>query len=338
MMWMTILTWCVSFAVIFPSNSATHAAPVVIAHRGASGYLPEHTREAKVMAYAMGADFLEQDLVLTKDDVPIVLHDIHLDAVTDVVRKFPERRRADGRIYALDLTLAEVKQLRVTERFDLKTGKPVYPKRFPGEKAAFELSTLEEELQLIRGLNRSTGRSVGIYPELKQPKWHRDQGRDISKVVLPILARYGYETKAALCFLQCFELAELKRLRTDLGWQGRLVLLIGGNKVGADGTDFDRVCTDEGLTEIAGFVDAIGPAISRVVTWSPAGVRQTTSLPRLARAHQLAVHAWTVRTDELPKHCPSVHELHEALLNENQVDAVFSDFPDITKAAVVRGN
>lgn len=313
---------------------AAHAAPFVIAHRGASGYLPEHTREAKVMAHAMGADFLEQDLVLTKDDVPIVLHDIHLDTVTDVARKFPDRRRADGRLYAIDLTLAEVKQLRVTERFDPKTGKPVYPKRFPAETGSFQISTLEEELQLIAGLNRSTGRVAGIYPEIKQPKWHREQGRDISKVVLPILARHGYGTKTAACFLQCFELSELKRIRTELGWEGRLVMLIGGNKTGADGTDYDHLCTAEGLGGLVGRVDAIGPAIGRVVTWSAAGVRQVTSLIRLARAHQLPVHAWSVRIDELPKNCATVSELHAALLGEARVHGVFSDFPDVTRAAV----
>src|SRR4051812_38418796 len=100
---MTFRTGFASFAILNLTLAAATAAPLVIAHRGASGYLPEHTREAKVMAYAMGADFLEQDLVLTKDGVPIVLHDIHLDTVTDVARKFPDRRRADGRIYALDL-------------------------------------------------------------------------------------------------------------------------------------------------------------------------------------------------------------------------------------------
>ena len=83
-------------------------APLVIAHRGASGYLPEHTLAAKACAHALGADYLEQDLVLTKDDVPVVLHDIYLDTVSNVATKFPNRQRADGRYYALDLTLAEL--------------------------------------------------------------------------------------------------------------------------------------------------------------------------------------------------------------------------------------
>ena len=102
--------------VIAASACAAETRPLVIAHRGASGYLPEHTLAAKTLAYGLGADFLEQDLVLTKDDVPVVLHDIYVDTVTDVAKRFPERKRADGRFYALDFTLAELKQLRVASR------------------------------------------------------------------------------------------------------------------------------------------------------------------------------------------------------------------------------
>ena len=322
---------------------AAHATPLVIAHRGASGYLPEHTLEAKAMAHALGADFLEQDLVLTKDDVPIVLHDIYLDTVTDVSRRFPDRKRADGRFYALDFTLAEIKQLRVTERFNARTGQPVFPRRFPAGKATFQLSTLEEELQLIQGLNQSTGRVAGIYPELKQPKWHREQGRDISRVVLPILARYGYASKDAPCFVQCFELSELKRVRNELDWRGRLVLLIEAKAKGDDGTDYNGVCTAAGMKEIASIVDGIGPAIARIVTWTTSGEARFSELVRLAHDAKLVVHPWTIRRDELPKNCPSVDALHAALFRGaagangtaaggDGVDGIFSDFPDVTLA------
>ena len=97
-------------------------AKIVIAHRGASGYLPEHTLPAKAMAYAMHPDYLEQDVVLSKDDVPIVIHDIHLDAVTNVAELFPDRKRKDGRYYVIDYTFDELKTLRVVERFNLETG------------------------------------------------------------------------------------------------------------------------------------------------------------------------------------------------------------------------
>jgi len=106
-----------------PAQDVARARPVVIAHRGASGYLPEHTLEAKSLAFAMGADFIEQDVVLSKDNIPLVLHDIHLDTVTDVAARYLDHRRDDGRFFAADFTLAEIKTLKANERIDLKTGK-----------------------------------------------------------------------------------------------------------------------------------------------------------------------------------------------------------------------
>lgn len=307
------------------------AEPIVVAHRGASGYLPEHTLPAKAYAHALGADFLEQDLVLTKDDVPIVVHDIYLDTVTDVAKRFPDRKRADGRYYALDFTIAEIKQLRVTERTDPDTGKPVFPKRFPAGQSTFQLSTFEEELQLIQGLNRSTGRTVGIYPEIKKPKWHRDQGRDLSRVVLPILARYGYSEKTDPCFLQCFELTEVRRLRGELGWRGRLIMLIEAKAKDEDGTDHNYLCTPAGIRDLAGLVDGLGPANSRIVTWPKRGAPPKISeLVALAHQQHLAVHPYTVRRDELPRNCESLEALHAALFRGAAVDGVFTDFTDLT--------
>lgn len=327
----------VPFALAVTSLAFAQPAPLVIAHRGASGYVPEHTLEAKAYAHALGADYLEQDLVLTKDDVPVVLHDIYLDTVSDIAKKFPDRKRADGRYYALDLTLAELKQLQVRERFNARTGLPVFPKRYPSgtSPSTYQISTFEEELQLIQGLNRSTGRSVGIYPEIKQPKWHREQGHDISRIVLPILARYGYATKTDACFVQCFELAEVRRLRGELGWRGRLIMLIEAKAKGEDGTDNNRLCTAEGLRELAALADGIGPAIGRIVTWPAAGAApKFTDLVPLAHAAKLAVHPYTIRTDELPKNCPSTEALHTALFRDAACDGVFTDFTDVTLAWV----
>jgi len=106
---------------------------IVIAHRGASGYLPEHSLPAKAMAYAMGADFIEQDLVLTQDNRLVVLHDLYLDAVTDVALVFPDRGRRDGHFYAIDFTLAELRRLALTERLVIKDGRsqPRFSGRFP---------------------------------------------------------------------------------------------------------------------------------------------------------------------------------------------------------------
>ena len=173
--------------VVAAMAAAPSSPKLVIAHRGASGYLPEHTLPAVAMAHALGADYIEQDVVLSKDNVPMVLHDIHLDTVTDVARRFPDRKREDGRYYVIDFTLAELKQLNASERFDPKTGLAVFPTRFPVGKGSFQIPTLEEELQLIQGLNTSTGREAGVYPEVKEPAWHRTQGRDLSPILLESL-------------------------------------------------------------------------------------------------------------------------------------------------------
>jgi len=308
---------------------AQSSKPSVIAHRGASGYLPEHTLEAKVLAYEMGADYLEQDVVLTKDDVPLVMHDIHLETISDVAQRFPDRKRSDGHYYALDFTLAEIKQLRVNERINLKIGKAVYPNRFPVGRSSFQIPTLEEELQLIEGLNKTRGRTVGIYPEIKQPGWHRQQGHDISRIVLPVLQRYGYVTKKDSCWIQCFEVDELKRIRTELGWEGRLVLLLGSGRRNSDGSLTGPWFTAAELAELAKFADGIGPALGAVVFGTSKADRKVTDLVKNAHAAKLVVHPYTLRADELPRWADSIDDAHQLLFTEAGIDGLFTDFPDL---------
>jgi glycerophosphoryl diester phosphodiesterase len=285
----------------------------VIAHRGASGYLPEHTLASKAMAYAMHPDFLEQDLVLSKDNVPIVIHDIHLETVTDVAIQFPDRKREDGRFYVIDFAFAELKQLHVTERFDPKTGNQVYPNRFPKGNLNFKLHSLQEELELIQGLNKSTGNDMGIYPEIKNPEFHRDEGKDISKIVLEILTSYGYITKKDNCMLQCFDAAELKRIRTELTSDLFLVQLIETNEEA------------EGLATIATYADGVGPWYKVI---DSAFVKEAQKL-------NLKVHAYTFRADDLGD-----FETFDALLeygfNTLNLDGVFTDFPDKAVSFLLR--
>jgi glycerophosphoryl diester phosphodiesterase len=306
----------------FAALAAAESRPLIIAHRGASGYLPEHTLAAKALAYGQGADYLEQDVVLSKDGVPVIFHDTHIDTATDVAKKFPGRQRADGRFYALDFTLAELKQLNVSERSNPQTGKAAFPKRFPVGVGSFSVVTLEEEIQFIQQLNRSTGRNVGIYPELKAPAWHRKEGHDLAAVVLPILRRHGYDAKDSACFVQCFELAEIKRLRGELGWKGKLVMLMGGG-------ESNPLTTDAGLADLAKLVDGIGPPITSYVTGKSPAERKVTDLA--ARAHKagLLSHPYTLRADELPKCVASVEELLSVLFTEAKVDGLFTDFPDL---------
>ncbi|MGI9232139.1 MAG: glycerophosphodiester phosphodiesterase [Woeseiaceae bacterium] len=304
---------------------------LVIAHRGASGYLPEHTLAAKAMAYAQGAHFIEQDLVMTQDDQVVVLHDHHLDTVTNVRNVFPDRARSDGRYYVMDFTLAELQTLDVIERFkqsgEVKT--PVFRQRFPLEKSSFRISTFAEEIELIQGLNQSTGGSVGIYPEIKSPAFHRSEGKDISAAVLGVLKTYGYDEHQDRVFLQCFDPNELQRIRGELlpamNMTVPLVQLLG------TAPEFRAALTPEGMKMVASYADGIGPSMTLIVTpGSVAGKLQTSDLVQLAHHLGLVVHPYTFRRDLLPEYVNDYDKLLEIFLNEIGVDGVFTDFPDLT--------
>ncbi len=150
-----------TLSTITLSAYAQQSDKLVIAHRGASGYLPEHTLESKALAFGQQADYLEQDLAMTKDNRLIVIHDHFLDGLTDVAKKFPDRKRADGRYYVIDFTLDEIKSLEMTENFEVKDGKQaqVYPNRFPMWQSHFTIHTLEEELEFIQGLENRPAKS-----------------------------------------------------------------------------------------------------------------------------------------------------------------------------------
>ncbi|MDC1161928.1 glycerophosphodiester phosphodiesterase [Tenacibaculum sp.] len=288
---------------------------IVIAHRGASGYLPEHTMEAKAMAFAMKPDFIEQDLVLSKDDVPIVIHDIYLDDVTDVAEKFFSKKRKDGRYYVVDFTFNELQQLNVTERFNPKTGKQVYKSRFPKGKGNFKLHSLEQEIELIQGLNMSTGNNIGIYPEIKNPEFHLKEDKDISKTVLSILTDYGYKTKQDNCILQCFDAKELQRIRVALKSELFLVQLI----------EFPKEAKQ--LVHFATYADGIGPWYTQILDKKENN--KWTFTPLVEEAHQLGlkVHPYTFRVDQLDAFS-SFEEMIQVLFLEANIDGAFTDFPD----------
>jgi glycerophosphoryl diester phosphodiesterase len=315
----------------FWNTTMTHAGtPIVIAHRGGSGYLPEHSLEAKALAYGQGADFIEQDVVLSKDGIPIVLHDIHVDTVTDVATVFPQRKREDGRYYVIDFTLAELKQLHLNERINLKTGKRVFPHRFPAGKSSFRIPTLAEEIELIQGLNASTGKSVGIYPEIKQPAWHKQQGQDITPIVLQILKTYGYTDANHNIYLQCFDPTETRRIREELGCELKLVQLIGSNSWNDAGVDYDLMRTAEGIKSISEYADGIGPWMPHIVTGRDGdGQPIITDLVKNAHAAGLVVHPYTFRKDELPEYAKSFDDAMTIFCEDAKIDGLFTDFPDL---------
>lgn len=321
-----MMGFVVTATLAFGAPAANDAGKTVIAHRGAPGYLPEHTLEGYAMAHGQGADYLEPDLMLTKDGVPIALHDRTLDATTNVAEVFPDRARDDGRHYAVDFTLDEVKQLAVRERVHPSSGELAHPGRFPNthEELVFRIPTLAELIELTQGMNHATGRNVGIYPETKASSWHAEQGHDFERIVMDVLNKYGYESASDPVFVQSFEPESLRRLR-DLGCELRLVQLIGG------GAGADPMVTPEGLDEIAEYADGIGPSISRIID-SAGEVVDDNALITGAHARDLAVHPWTVRADGLPSHADSAEALLERLLFDLGADGVFIDQPDVAVA------
>jgi len=299
----------------------------VIAHRGASGYLPEHTLEGAAMAHAMGVDYIEQDVVLTRDDALIVLHDLYLDAVTDVAQRFPGRQRDDGRHYAIDFTLEEIRSLRVHERLE-PNGHPAFPNRFPATSGIFRVPTLAEEIELIQGLNRTTGRDVGLYVEPKSPAWHREQGKDLVADVLELLADYGLADASDKVLLQSFDPDALRYAREALQSELHMVQLIGENSWRESTADFDYLRSPKGLAEIAGYAQGIGPWLPQVIEIED--VRTSNISDLVARAQQLGlfVHAYTLRADQLPSSIDSMAEAVRIMVAEAGLDGVFTDHPD----------
>ena len=290
----------------------------VVAHRGASGYLPEHTLASKAMAHTMNADYIEQDLVLSKDDIPIVIHDILLDDVTNVSEKYPNRKREDGKYYVIDFTFEELKKLEVTERFDSKTGLQIYPNRFPKEKSSFRLHSLQDEIELIQGLNKSTGKHIGIYPEIKNPEFHHKNGKDISKIVLGVLTNYGYNSKEDNCILQCFDTKELERIRKKLNSDLFLVQLMESSEQQSQ------------LPHFASYADGIGPWYMHLISSKTTSNFSFTSLVEEAHKLNLVVHPYTFREDSLDEF-DSFQQMIDVIIYQAGADGGFTDFPDRMK-------
>lgn len=338
------LTGCSSGDIT--KEGAVEGKKIVVAHRGASGYLPEHSMASKSMAYAMNVDYIEQDVVMTADNELVVLHDHYLDRVTNVADVYPERKRQDGRYYAIDFTLEEIKGLEMTEGFNIKDGERVagYKGRFPIWKSTFRVHTLAEEIELIQGLNKSTGNNIGIYPEVKAPWFHRSEGKDISVEVLKVLKEYGYTEKEDLVYFQCFDPNELIRVKNELlpeyGMDIKLVQLIAETSWDetmevVDGEmvpyDYDWMFEKDGMEKISEYADGVGPWKPMVVSdESKKGNIVVTDMVANAHKANLEVHPYTFRLDEgrIPDYAENFEDMLDIFYNEAGVDGVFTDFPD----------
>ncbi|TKD53232.1 glycerophosphodiester phosphodiesterase [Sphingomonas baiyangensis] len=269
---------------------------LVIAHRGASGERPEHTLAAYDLAIEQGADFIEPDLVLTRDGALVARHENDITQTTDVAEhpEFADRRATrtiDGVThtgwFTEDFTLAELKTLRAKERLpDLRPGNA----RFDGQ---FAVPTLAEVIALAKRRSAETGRMIGIYPETKHPSYFAARGLDFDAPLLAALREAGWDRADAPVFVQSFEVDNLRRLARQT--RVPLVQLVASAGAPADGAaaSYAEMLSDTGLAAIARYARGLGPEKSLVVT----NEGDDTGLARRARAAGLQVHPWTFRAE-----------------------------------------
>jgi len=275
--------------------------PIIIAHRGASGERPEHTLEAYRLAIEQGADFIEPDLVLTKDGVLVARHENEIGSTTDIA-DLPEyavrktTKTIDGREitgwFTEDLTFAELKTLRAKERLpELRGDNRQYDGRF-------EVPSLQEILQLLKEHEDKTGKRIGVYPETKHPSYFASIGLPHEAALLRLLDEYGFTGADDPVFIQSFEVGNLKALnaKTDI----RLVQLIAdrGGPPDQDGLLSEQMISVDGLKDIALYADGIGAAKSLVMRINVAGqLGKPTGLIGKAHRAGLLVHPWTFRRE-----------------------------------------
>jgi glycerophosphoryl diester phosphodiesterase len=323
--------------------------PLVIGHRGASGYYPEHTLQSYALAIRLGADYIEPDLVSTKDGVLIARHEPNIGGTTNVADhpEFASRkttRMVDGAEvndwFAADFTLAEIKTLRA------KQSRPPRSTEFDGK---FQIPTFQEVIDLAKRASKRSGRQVGIYPETKHPTFHQDLGLPLEGKLVKALKRNGLNRRNAPVFIQSFEQANLKQLNRMT--KVNLVQLVDAWDTNPDGsmvyaetslrpydwtaatpqrTDtYGFLVTDAGLAEVKTYADGIGPWKPHIVPQNSDGsvIFPPTDLIQRAHAHGLLIHTWTFRDDSFPSAYPSeIAELRK--FYELGIDGVFSDFPD----------
>lgn len=300
--------------------------PAIIAHRGACGYLPEHTLPAVELAHTFGADYIEQDVVLTSDGIPIVLHDITLELTTNVAALFPKRHRDDGLFYAIDFTLEEIKTLNAHERTD-SHGNPVFPGRYSGTGVEFKVPTLAEEIETVDRLNAASGKRAGVYIELKRPEFHEQEGVDIYQAVLDVLTVFNRLGESPETVIQCFDPETLKRFAHEGIFKGPLVQLVLTESIANWRGDFEGMQTMSGLKKVAEYAHGIGPDVNLLEDKSGGPSEMVVAAKKLG----LFLHPYTLRADSESIPGVNFEALHKKLFNDLEVDGAFTDFADQTR-------
>jgi glycerophosphoryl diester phosphodiesterase len=339
-------------AAVAPDARARVAEPVVIGHRGASGYRPEHTLASYRLAIGMGADYVEPDLVSTRDGVLVARHENEISGTTDVAQhpEFAARRTTktiDGRAvtgwFTEDFTLAELKTLRAKER--LPQVRPDNT-RYDGR---FEVPTLDEVLDLVAAESRRTGRTIGVYPETKHPTYFDSVGLSLEEPLVRALKRHHLDRPRSAVIVQSFETANLRDL-------DRMTKVPLAQLMDASGAPYDLVAagdprtyrdlaTPAGLRRVATYADGIGANKELVLPRNAAGA---TTVPSalVGDAHRagLVVHVWTLRDENQfmatnfrrgtdPNAKGDSYAEAQAFLDAG-VDGIFSDQPDTTVQAL----
>jgi glycerophosphoryl diester phosphodiesterase len=321
---------------------------IVIAHRGASGERPEHTLSSYRLAIEQGADYIEPDLVLTKDGILIARHENEISETTDVADKaeFADRKMTkiiDGQKmtgwFTEDFTLAELKTLRAKERLpQLRSANMAYD-------GQFEIPTFDEILALAKEASKTTGRTIGVYPETKHPSYFTAIGLPHEAPLLAALTKYGHVDKKAPVFIQSFEVENLKALRPKT--QLRLIQLMDAKGSPADRSDltYPQMASAQGLKTIATYADGIGPNKALVIPRTVLGnLGDPTSLVADAHKVGLAVHPWTFRRENYflplaqksgvdPREVGDLDTEIKAFLATG-IDGIFSD--NVTEAVAAR--
>ena len=352
--WLTACTLLLPLAgfAAAEEHAAKHQAargeptPLVIAHRGASGYVPEHTLAAYALAVFQGADYIEPDLVMTRDGQIVARHDNELGLTTDVSQRpeFADRKRTqqvDGVTltgwFSEDFTLAELKTLRAIERIpDIRPGNA----RLDG---SLEIPTLQEIIDLVKTLQLSQGRRIGLYPETKHPTHFQQLGLAMEKPLVRILTRNGYVGRQAPVYIQSFEVDNLKTLSRLT--QLRLVQLFSSGQpydqqVRDSKLTYAQMATPAGLKAIARYAAGVGPEKSYIIPRDTNGNLGTpTGFVAAAHAAGLKVHPYTFRAENafLPASLRSSDQRHERGDSEAEIrafldagiDGLFIDQPDI---------
>ena len=317
-------------------------AQIVIAHRGASGERPEHTLAAYERAIDQGADYVEPDLVPTRDGVLVARHENEISGTTDVASRpeFASRKATkviDGESvtgwFTEDFTLAELRTLRARER--LPELRPANT-RFDG---LYSVPTLAEVIALVSAKEAESGRRIGLYPEIKHPAYFARLGHDLPALLVAELERHGLNRPDALVFIQCFEAGPLERLNAMTPLPLVQLVAAEGGPADRPGTSYAAMLSDAGLKALAGHVDAIGAELPLLVT--PAG--QPTGLIARAHAAGLKVHGWTLRRENQflppplrngtdPAAAGQIARAWE-LLKAAGIDGVFTDNPGDLRGA-----